>query len=452
MLLGMFSNPMYSGAYAFGKTKTRIKMIDGRPRKTDGHPKPVSEWTVLIPNHHSGYISWEEYERNRTIMAGNVQMKSRMEPKTGRGGRALLSGLLRCRRCGRMLYVSYSGQSGATLRYVCRGAHMRDGGERCVSFSGMQVDRAVAEEVLHAIGGNAVEAAVEAAEQLRQQFQQQRRAMELELEQARYQSKLAGRRYEAVDPDNRLVAAELEGRWNGGLQKERELEARLCNFDEGKRPVIPDKELLLSLAHDLPAVWNSPGTEAGLKQRIIGILMEELIVDVDDEKGQIVLLIHWAGGRHSELKVSKKTTGQHGNTTGMDAIEVVRQMSGKYQDSEIAATLNRIHLKTGAGNSWNAQRVYSVRRHNDLPNYAGTPVPGVVTLQEAANHLGVSESLVRRLIEKKVLPASQVVHGAPWEISLDVLQSPAIQQAIKPTRNRNRPSAPFVEHGPLLFS
>ena len=254
-LLSLVANPIYGGAYAFGKTKSRTKVIELQARKTVGHKKPRAEWTVLIPEHHPGYITWEQYERNQVMLAPNVQMKSRMEPKAGRGGRALLSGLLRCRRCGRMLYVSFSGLQGRVLRYQCRGAHMRDGSERCLSFSGRRVDEAVGAEILGAIGGNAVEAAVEAAEKMRQNIREQRRAGEMELEQARYEAKLSGRRYEAVDPDNRLVAAELEGRWNAALRKAQELEARLRGSAEvGKTAAVPDKEILLSLAQDLPAV------------------------------------------------------------------------------------------------------------------------------------------------------------------------------------------------------
>lgn len=139
---------VYAGAYAFGKAKTSTKVMGGRARKTVGHKKSRLEWTVLIPNHHPGYIAWEEYEHNQAVMAANVQMKSLMEPKAGGGGRALLSGLLRCRRCGHMLYVSYSGQEGMFLRYQCKEAHMRDGSPRCLNFSGTPVDRAVADEVL----------------------------------------------------------------------------------------------------------------------------------------------------------------------------------------------------------------------------------------------------------------------------------------------------------------
>ena len=452
-LLSLLSNPLYGGAYAFGKTQTRTRVIEGRARKTMGHKKPRSEWTVLIPDHHPGYISWEQYERNRATMASNVHMKSRAEPKAGRGGRALLSGILRCRRCGHLLYVSYSGSQGMVLRYQCRGAHINRGEPRCITFSGLRVDRAVAGEVLRAIGGNAIEAAVEAAEKMRQHGGEQRRAVELELEQARYEAKLAGRRYEAVDPDRRLVAAELEARWNTALQKVQGLEERVREYDAaGKTPDIPDKEILLSLAQDLPAVWNAPGTDAGLKQRIVHILVEELVADVDEDKREIIILIHWAGGRHSELRVSQRGTGQHGQSTGVEALEVIRQMAGKFGDGEIAATLNRLRPRTGAGNSWNAQRVYGLRRQQGLANQASDGEVRTLTLQQAAARLGVSELNIRRLIQQKILPATQVVPSAPWEISPDALHSPAVQQAIDNVRRRKRPPTPQDEGSGILFS
>jgi len=452
-LRSMVSNPIYGGAYAFGKSKTRTTVIEGRARKTVGHQKPRGEWTVLIPDHHPGYISWEQYEGNQAMLAANAHMKSGMQPKAGRGGRALLSGVLRCRRCGRMLYVSYSGSQGMVLRYRCQGDHLRTGEPRCLTFSGLRVERAVAGEVLRAIGGHAVEAAVEAAEKMRREFQEQRRAVELEVEQARYEAQLSARRYEAVDPDNRLVTAELEARWNAALRKAQELEERLWDFDAaGKVAAIPDKEILLSLVQDLPAVWNSPGTPASLKQRIVRILVEEVVVDVDEDQQEVVLLIHWAGGRHSELRVSKRGTGQHGQATGVEAIEVIRQMSGRFGDGEIAATLNRLSLRTGAGNSWNAQRVYGLRRQHGLPNATSPAENRSMTLQQAADRLGVSELNVKRMIARKVLPARQAVPCAPWEISPEDLSSPVVQQAVENARSRIRPPTPQSEESDRLFS
>lgn len=308
-VLSIVSNPAYAGAYAFGKTEARTTVVDGRARQTAGHQKPRSEWTVLLRDHHPGYIAWEQCERNQALLAANAHMKSRMEPKAGRGGRALLSGLLRCRRCGRMLHIAYGGVGAKVLRYHCRGAHLNHGADWCISFGGLRVDQALANEVLQAIGGNAVEAALAAAEQQREKQREQRQALELEAEQARYEARLAERRYQAVDPDNRLVAAELEARWNAALRKVAELDTKLDRFDHGlEAKPLPDKAVLLSLAQDLPSVWNSPTADMRLKQRIVRILVHEIVADVDEERSQIVLLIHWTGGRHSELRVKKNAT------------------------------------------------------------------------------------------------------------------------------------------------
>jgi hypothetical protein len=304
----------------------------------------------------------------------------------------------------------------------------------------LRTDQAVAEELLHAIGGNAVEAALEAAEKMRQQRQEQRSTLELELEQARYEAKLSARRYEAVDPDNRLVAAELEARWNATLEKAHELEDRLRQFDLGiKLPSIPDQNVLVSLAQDLPVVWNSPSTEMRLKQRIIRILIREIVADVEHDKQQIVLLIHWAGGQHSELRIKKNGLGKHRRCTSIEAVEVVRQMAGKFSDEQIAATLNRLKLRTGVGNNWNEQRVSSLRHYHKLPAHdASTTARNMLTLEETAHRLGISGTSVRRMIRQKVLPASQVVACAPWQISLEAVDSEPVKQAVANIKARTR--------------
>jgi DNA invertase Pin-like site-specific DNA recombinase len=451
----LLTNPIYAGAYAFGKTEVRTTVLEGRVRKSEGHRKPRSEWTVLLQDHHPGYISWEQYERHQAMIQANAHMKSRMEPKAGRGGRALLAGMLRCRRCGRMLHVSYSGRKSQELRYHCQGAQLNHGEDWCISFGGIRVDQAVANELLRAIGGNAVAAALEAAEKTEQQRQQQRSALELELTQSRYEAKLAARRYEAVDPDHRLVAGELEARWNASLSKVQELEKRLREFDlDMSTPAIADQEVLFSLAQDLPAVWNAPSADMRLKQRIVRILMEEIVADVEDEKREVVLLLHWAGGRHSELRVPKNRPGQHQRCTSIEAVEVVRRMAGKYPDEQIAATLNRLGLRTGAGNTWSTQRVYTLRHYHRLPVYkANQNDEGVLTLQETAQKLGVSPTSVRRMIEQKLIPAVQAVACAPWEIRADTLNTEEVQRAVNHTRNRVRSPRTRNDAGALpLFS
>jgi DNA invertase Pin-like site-specific DNA recombinase len=439
----ILSNPVYAGAYAFGKTETQTAVIGGHARRTSGHHKPRSEWMVLIRDHHPGYIAWDEYERNQAMIAANTYGHSGVEPKSGRGGRALLAGLLRCRRCGHMLYVAYSGPKGRVIRYGCIGKSPNCGEGHCISFGGLRIDQAISEQVLRAVEGDAIEAALKAAAQIGEQQQELRKAIELETEQARYETRLAARRYESVDPEQRLVAKELEARWNTALQKVEDLETKLREFDSKKFSVPPpDPKILMTLAQDLPAVWNSPSTDMRLKQRIVRILIQEIVADIDDTSREVVLLIHWAGGRHSELRVKKSETGKHRYCTSLEAIDVIRKMAGKFPDEQIATTLNRLRLRTGADNAWNENRVYSVRHHHDLPSFdpSQNSASEFVTLEQAARRLDLSPPSVRKMIQLKILKGHQIVECAPWQIPVTELDREEVRHAAINLRNRVRVS------------
>lgn len=302
--------------------------------------------------------------------------------------------------------------------------------------------------------GNAIEAALEVAARIAEQQRQRQRVLSLELEQAQYEVRLAARRYEAVDPDNRLVAAELEARWNVALQSAAEVEKRLPQNELSENATrIPDKETLSSLAQDLPAVWNSATTDMRLKQRIIRILIEEIVADVDEATTEIVLMIHWTGGRHSELRVKKNTTGKHSRCTSLEAIEIIRQMAGKFPDDQIAATLNRLNFRTGAGNTWTEGRIRSLRSYHEWPTYdAKTASRQALTLEEASERLGVSHKIVRRLIDAGKISATQVVPWAPWEISVEAVESEEVVAAVRNAKRRVGVTAPASEAALPLFA
>lgn len=452
----MLINPTYAGAYAFGKTSVRTQVVNGRANRTQGHAKPRDEWMVLIRDHHPGYISWEEYDRNQMVIAENAHSKSGFNRKAGRGGRGLLTGLLRCGRCGRMLHIVYVGNNGHVVRYFCRGAHINHGTDRCISFGGLKADRIVSSEVLQVISGSAIESALKAAESGTQQALQRVQSLQLELEQAQYEARLATRRYEAVDPDNRLVAAELESRWNAALDRVRQLEKTLQEVNvEPPTSAVADRDALLSLAEDLPTVWNAPATDMRLKQRIVHILIQEIVANVDDSAQQVVLVIHWMGGRHSELRFAKNKVGHHSRVTQMEAIEVIRQMASQHSDKEIASTLNRLGMQTGAGNTWQEHRVQWARRHQGLPAYDPSKKNvSVLTLEQAAAQLGICENSVRKLIEDDIIPAKQIVACAPWQIPAEAVTSNKVIKAAADLKKRRRgvPRASAIPENDALFS
>ena len=446
-ILQVLVNPVFAGAYAFGKTESRTTVVNGRAKKTVGHRKAIEEWSVLIKDHHPGYIAWEQFEQNQKILSENNFMRTGSSRKAGRGGHGLLTGLLRCRRCGRMLYTYYSGR-GDLVRYMCRGLRIVHGGQSCIAFAGAKPEQRVVTEILRAVEGSAVEAALQAAERAANQEQTRIQALSLELEQARYQARLAERRYEAADPENRLVTGELEARWNAALRHVGDLEVAFRTVKSAVNATpVPDRSSLMRLAADLESVWQAPGTDLRLKQRIIRTLIEEVVVDVDQSTNQVVMLIHWSGGRHSELRVTKPKTGEHGHKTAAEAVEVVKQMAGQYPDDVIAGTLNRLGFSTGCGNTWKKHLVCSLRSKLDLPTYDPNSkrAEGAFTAEQAAERLGVSMRTVRELLRTNVLRGTQVVKFAPWQISAEALNATAVVDRIRRIHDGKQPRMPQTQ-------
>lgn len=225
-VISVLKNPFYAGAYVYGKSEKRTEIVDGRVRKSYGHYKPASDWAVVLKEHHEGYIGWNEYERNQELLAANAYGKAG-GVKSGRGGRALLPGLLSCGRCGRRLVVTYAGRGQGYPVYRCERGNTMMAQARCMSFNGFRTDAAVAREALEAVAPMAIEAALE-AEQMQLESEARRRQMiEMDLQQARYEASLAERRYAACDPENRLIAAQLERNWEATLRRVETCEARL---------------------------------------------------------------------------------------------------------------------------------------------------------------------------------------------------------------------------------
>jgi excisionase family DNA binding protein len=430
-VISVLKNPFYAGAYAYGKGEKRTEIVDGRARTSYGHRKPLEEWEVLLKDHHDGYIDWAEFERNQKQLAVNNYAKMG-GAKSGRGGRALLAGLLSCGRCGRRLVVSYSGRPPGQPVYRCDRPNLMLGLPRCFTFGGLRVDAAVAQELLRAVGPMAIEAAVEAGRTYMEARSEQQRIIELELQQARYEASLAERRYAACDPDNRLIAAQLEKSWEMALRRLEACEAQLKAarvLDPTAAP--PD---FARLAEDLDAAWNAPGVTMRARQRLLRALVVDIIADVDDRAREVVLTIHWRGGQHSQLRVRKPKSGEHGCRTPEEALAVMRSMATRWSDEDIAASLNRMGMPTGQGKTWTAHRVSSLRRVHGIRAYRSAEKNGQwLTMSEAAITLGVSRHRIRWLIKDGVLPAEQVVPGAPYQIRASDLRHDRVTAAIART-------------------
>jgi DNA invertase Pin-like site-specific DNA recombinase len=445
-VISILKNPFYAGVYAYGKSEKRTALVDGRARTTYKHRKPFDRWEVMIKDHHEGYIEWSEFERNQKLLATNAYGKPG-GAKSGRGGRALLPGLLQCGGCGGRLVVAYSGHYSQPV-YRCERPHQAFGRRRCLMFGARRVDAAIGRELLLAVKPIAIEAALHAEHKYMEQQGEQQRIVELELQQARYEASLAERRYAACDPDNRLIAAQLEKSWEATLQRVEDCEVRLAALERpNPAPPTPD---FTGLAEDLEGAWNASGVTMRSRQQLVRTLIADIIAHYHADTHEIVLTIHWCGGQHSELRVRKPKPGEHECRTSDEAVAVIGRMATRWSDAEIAATLNRMGLPTGQGKTWTAHRVSSLRRVRGIHAYKSAEKNGEwLTMSEAATKLGVSNHQIRRLIKEGVLPAEQVVFDAPWQIRARDLQDERVTAALA---RKGRPCRAVSENQTSMFS
>ena len=447
----LLTNPVYAGAYVFGRTGSRTTIENGRKRILRGYRKDRSDWAVLLVDHHEGYLSWADFERNQRLIADNANGKGMMVRGAVRKGEALLGGLLRCGHCGRRLLVSYNGTKGDIGRYYCDATRSNPGAAACISFGALRVDQAVGVEIVRLLQPLGVEAAVRAITDCEHQCGEKQRQLELALEQARYEAVRARRQYDAVDPDNRLVAGELERRWNVALaavdKLEKELEALIR-----QRPVAlgaEERQRLLQMGADLEAAWHHPAATAVTRKRIIRTVLHEVVARVEDDL--IHLLLHWQGGDHTRITVRKNRRGQTRWAVEPETTALIRTCARLMPDKAIAGMLNRTGKRTGRLNGWTQSRVRGFRNTHGIAVYVDGEWAerGEVTLTEAARILDLSPMTVLRRIRAGMIPAEQYCKGAPWVIKRRDIECQHLVERVK--MSRQGPSSSNPDQQTLIF-
>jgi DNA invertase Pin-like site-specific DNA recombinase len=445
------TNPVYAGGYAFGRTGSRITIENGRKRILRGYRKDRSDWAVLLVDHHEGYLSWADYERNQRLIADNANGKGMMVRGSVRKGEALLAGLMRCGHCGRRLLVSYNGTKGDIGRYNCDATRSDPGVPACISFGALRVDEAVGAEIVRLVQPLGVEAAVRAITECEHQAGEKRRQIELAFEQARYEAARARRQYDAVDPDNRLVAGELERRWNAALMAVATLEGELETLVRQRPAALSaeERQRLLQLGTDLEAAWHHPAATAVTRKRIVRVVLREVVARIEDE--QIHLLLHWHGGDHTRLTVRKNRRGQTRWVVEPETVDLIRTCARLMPDKAIAGMLNRTGKRTGRLNGWTQSRVRGFRNTHGIAVYVEGEWAerGEVTLTETARMLNLSPMTVLRQIRAGIVPATQYCKGAPWVIKRRDIEG---QQLIERAKTgRKGPSSSNQDQQSLIF-
>ena len=413
-LLSLLQNPVYAGAYAYGRTRTQVHLAQGRKQVSRAKRRAPADWRVLITEHHDGYISWDEYQRIQTLIAHNAVARGEAVRGAVRSGQALLVGLMRCGHCGRKLHVEYPSQG--HTRYACMSSRLDPSGVCCVRINGLQADDLASEEILRCLSPLGIEAALAALRAHQDTEEDRIRQKSLALEQARYEVARAQRQYDAVDATNRLVAAELERRWNAALRTQAQLEEELEALRQERPQGISaqQRDTLLALGADLRRLWEHPQSSPELKKRILRTVLTEIVVTANGSEVQ--LLLHWRGGDHTQLRFEKVRCGQHRFVTDANTIDLVRGLARLQPDAMIASILNRIGHRTAHGERWTARSVCSLRhRHGIDVHVAGEwRQRAEITLEEATAMLKVSATTVLKWIRSGRLHATQLCPNAPW--------------------------------------
>ena len=431
-VLSVLKNPLYAGAYAYGRSKTMVRLDGGQKRVRRQLRCRQSDWAVLIPDHHESYIGWDVYQNNQTMIAQNDNARGSAVRGPVRQGEALLAGLLRCGHCGAKLLAQYPSPS--VIRYQCSGYLLNRDRACCVMFGGLRADRLVAEQLMQSLAPLAIEAAMEALASQQGASDERTQQKSLALEHARYEATRARRQYDTVDPANRLVAAELERRWNQALITEKQLEAEIVALQQDRPYPLTSaqKRDLLSLAHDMPGLWDDPQGLPEHKKRLLRIALNEIIATCE---GEII----------TQVEFQKIRTGHHRFVTDDDLLEIVRKLARIEPDVRIASILNRNQRRTAHGQIWTAKSVCSLRNNHRIPVYneGEWQARSEMSVSEAAVMFGVTPTTILRLIRLKQLPAAQACVNAPW-----ILSRADVERCLT---SRNHPETPSMADSAQLI-
>jgi DNA invertase Pin-like site-specific DNA recombinase len=424
----ILTNPVYAGAYAFGRTTSKVSVENGRKCVKRGLRRLQTEWDVLLKDQHEGYSTWSQFERNQRVIADNATGKGAAVRGAVRRGELLLAGLLRCGHCGRKMYVGYGGKAG---RYHCQGALANHGTERCISFGSLRADHAVGMEVLRVLKPLGIDAAVKALEAQTSETSAAQRQLELALQQARFSAAHARRQYDAVDPANRLVAGELERRWNEALQVVHRIEGEIAALEARKPAPLGERERqhLMQLGADLERAWSHPAATSATRKRILRAALHEIIVRIEGD--HIEMILHWQGGDHTALKLRRNGVGKHRWTIPEDTLSLILELARLMPDQQIARLLNRAGKPTGRGNGWTKTRVCSFRNHHGIAVYreGEWAERGEIMLEAAARIMDVSVMTALRMIKRGVIKGRQLCKGAPWVIKAEDIAAYQAQNA-----------------------
>ena len=413
-------NPLYTGTYVFGRTKVVKELDEHGNQKLRQKPQDMEDWDVIIHNHHPAYISWDQYLKIKKQIKQNTPPPKSQPSQVVREGSALLQGLASCGNCGRAMHINYHNQGNKCYPYyVCNIANRNFGAGYCQSVGGRRIDQAVSDTFLEAVSPASLSIHLEALQQIQHQQDIALDQLKLQLERTQYEAERAFRQFDAVEPENRLVARTLERQWNNFLKRVEELKARIAErkkIFKDRLSKIEEQEVH-RLAHNLPAIWNATTTTDKDRKMLLRAAIQEVQLTKQDR--DVTVKILWIGGAVTEkiVHLPKVRSKRH---TSLNLVELVRQLGKKFTDEQIARILIRQGRKTATGLPFNSHRVANLRWNYGIPRYKKPKgeQPNTYTAQQAAEVLRVSVPTIHNWLNAGFIKGEQITEGAPWEILL----------------------------------
>jgi DNA invertase Pin-like site-specific DNA recombinase len=431
----VMTNPVYAGAYTYGKTKQECVIDEAGQVKKRTKRLPQSQWAVLIHDHHKGFIDWKTYEMNQARIAKNTRPVPHKTTGAIREGAALLQGLATCGKCGRRLKVYYQGKN-SSPGYYCAANNIVEGRAKyCMRVGGVKIDNVVAEAFLNAITPAAMDAILLAGKNIEAEHDAALNQWRLHIERLQYEADKAERRFQAVEPENRLVARTLENQWETCLHQ---LQSAKNEFEQCQRQrpeaLTPEqRNHINTLSKDIKQVWQAPTTTYRDKKELLQMLLQEVNISVDRTLNTAHLIIRWQTDAVTEIDMDLPKRNSPTIRTAQDTIDLVRRLAVHYKDAMIAGILNRQGRQTARGHRFTANRVGNLRRHWNIPKFDPASVSSdegeLVTVQKAAEILEVAPGTVHRWLLDGFIAGEQITPGAPWRIRMtEDLKSRFVQQ------------------------
>lgn len=412
-------NPSYAGGYVFGRYQSSKEIgpageITVRSRRT-----PQEAWRVMIRDHHQGYIDWDQFTANGARLSAN-RTNADVMPGPAREGLCLLQGVLVCAVCARRVSVRYKGNGGVYPMYQCI-SRRRDGLESSckLNLPARPIDEAFAERLAGVITPLRIELALAALTTLEERDRAISAQWRMRIERAKYKSDLAERRYDAVDPNNRLIAATLEQRWNEALQRLRDLEAELATFEQQimRTVTAEQKQQILQLVTDFPRLWGAPTTTSKDRKRILRLLVRDITVIKGPGQKAVSLQIRWQGGETETIIVALPPNRADAVRYPEEFVDRIRTFALHHHDEEIAALMTAEGRQSSTGKVLTAKMVGWIRCEHRIP--APKPPAGTLTVRQASQRYGVTPGVVYYWIEHGVVSAQQRKPNRPYAITVD---------------------------------